>query len=384
MTCCLGRRYPQWVLRDRAIRPPPSTQIVPPHDRASESRRSFRSLRCSNPDARASIAEPGARSKYSRPRAGKAGFSNQESTRGTPRGGRSKAPITLARSVSAALRSGRGDPHRELPACNPRANSSAYAMASAAICTKSAALSGFASLFVNAAGRIAPATLRAISVHLVRTHALWAGRYQRLRAGRITAAAPLAIWGTMQGRGPLRAESIPRKTRWRSVVPAGGATPLMLLAVAIGDERHSKEALRWDEQRMSLAAESAQLALWDWDMANDQVWMQDEGGRRSSASRRATLHPITLRLGRSASIPTIAQRARARSSTRWRGGPYERVSRHPARWLGAMAIAVTRPARATSRDLRAYSASRWIQRQKQAVRRRSSSGRSWRTFPAWS
>ena len=30
---------------------------------------------------------------------------------------------------------------------------------------------------------------------------------------------------------------------------------------------------------MSLAAESAQLALWDWDVANDRVWMTDEGRR---------------------------------------------------------------------------------------------------------
>jgi PAS domain S-box-containing protein len=55
------------------------------------------------------------------------------------------------------------------------------------------------------------------------------------------------------------------------------ATPLMLLAVAIGDERRSKEALRVSEERMSLAVESAQLAVWEWDMANDKVWMTDEG-----------------------------------------------------------------------------------------------------------
>ena len=35
--------------------------------------------------------------------------------------------------------------------------------------------------------------------------------------------------------------------------------------------------LRLSEARMSLAAESAQLALWEWDMANDKVWIQDKG-----------------------------------------------------------------------------------------------------------
>ena len=50
-----------------------------------------------------------------------------------------------------------------------------------------------------------------------------------------------------------------------------------MLAVAIDDERRSKEALRVSEERMSLAVESAQLALWDWDVANDRVWMTEEG-----------------------------------------------------------------------------------------------------------
>ena len=79
------------------------------------------------------------------------------------------------------------------------------------------------------------------------------------------------------------------------------ATPLMLLAVAIDDERRSKEALRVSEERMSLAVESAQLALWDWDVANDRVWMTDEGrkffgfaaGRTpsSTASLAGRVHP---------------------------------------------------------------------------------------------
>ena len=55
------------------------------------------------------------------------------------------------------------------------------------------------------------------------------------------------------------------------------ATPLMLLAVAIDDERRSKEALRISQESMNLAAESAQLALWDWDMANDRVWITHGG-----------------------------------------------------------------------------------------------------------
>ena len=87
----------------------------------------------------------------------------------------------------------------------------------------------------------------------------------------------LAIWGTMQGRGPFLTQTPAENALALQLFLLMAATPLMLLAVAIDDERRSKEALRDSEERMSLAAESAQLALWDWDVANDTVWMTDEG-----------------------------------------------------------------------------------------------------------
>ena len=87
----------------------------------------------------------------------------------------------------------------------------------------------------------------------------------------------LAIWGTMHGRGPFLTQTPAENALALQLFLLMAATPLMLLAVAIDDERRSKEALRVSEERMSLAVESAQLALWDWDVANDQVWIQDEG-----------------------------------------------------------------------------------------------------------
>jgi len=72
------------------------------------------------------------------------------------------------------------------------------------------------------------------------------------------------------------------------------ATPLMFLAVAISEERRSKEALRDSEERMSLAVESAQLALWDWDVAKDTVWMTDEGRNFFGFARSEPLHSASL------------------------------------------------------------------------------------------
>ncbi len=86
-----------------------------------------------------------------------------------------------------------------------------------------------------------------------------------------------AIWGTMQGRGPFLTQTPAENALALQLFLLVVAAPLMLLAVAIQDERRSKEALRVSEERMSLAAESAQLAMWDWDVTNDRVWMTDEG-----------------------------------------------------------------------------------------------------------
>jgi signal transduction histidine kinase len=41
--------------------------------------------------------------------------------------------------------------------------------------------------------------------------------------------------------------------------------------------RKLNHKLNLTEERMNLAVDSAQLALWDWDIVNDRVWMTDEG-----------------------------------------------------------------------------------------------------------
>jgi two-component system, LuxR family, sensor kinase FixL len=123
----------------------------------------------------------------------------------------------------------------------------------------------------------------------------------------------LAIWGTMQGRGPFLTQTPSENALALQLFILMAGTPLMLLAVAIDDERRSKEALRDSEARMSLAAESAQLALWDWDFTNDKVWMTDEGRKflgfepgepihfSNLASLGGRVHPDD-RVGRAAAI----------------------------------------------------------------------------------
>jgi two-component system, LuxR family, sensor kinase FixL len=97
------------------------------------------------------------------------------------------------------------------------------------------------------------------------------------KSASVLAITILAIWGTMQGRGPFLTQTPQENALALQLFIMMAATPLLLLAVAIEDEKRSKQALSFSEERMSLAAQNAQLAIWDWDVVNDQVWIQDEG-----------------------------------------------------------------------------------------------------------
>src|SRR6478609_3762821 len=104
----------------------------------------------------------------------------------------------------------------------------------------------------------------------------------------------LAIWGTMHGRGPFLAQSPTENAVALQLFLLVVATPLMLLADAIEDERRSKESLRATEARMALAAESAQMALWEWDLVNDTIWLTAEGAKLLGLEGAGSVDHATL------------------------------------------------------------------------------------------
>ena len=131
----------------------------------------------------------------------------------------------------------------------------------------------------------------------------------------------LAIWGTMQGRGPFLTQTPEENALALQLFLLMVSTPLVLLAVAIDDERRSKEALRVSEERMSLAAESAQLALWDWDATTDRVWMTEEGRKFFGFELGEPLHYADL--ARRVHPDDSAVRATAIEHALATGGSYE-------------------------------------------------------------
>src|SRR5688572_6254725 len=87
----------------------------------------------------------------------------------------------------------------------------------------------------------------------------------------------LAVWGTMRGHGPFLAQTPAENALALQLFLLVTATPLMLLAVVIQEERRAKDALRQSANLMGLAAEAGDLAMWVWDVSGNDVWMTERG-----------------------------------------------------------------------------------------------------------
>ena len=103
----------------------------------------------------------------------------------------------------------------------------------------------------------------------------------------------LQRWGIPESRLPSDSVVLYRHPSvWReyprTILSVAGALAIQaLLIIGLLFERRARQRAEIDsrrnlalaadsEERMSLAVESAQLALWDWDVTNDSVWMTDE------------------------------------------------------------------------------------------------------------
>ena len=85
-----------------------------------------------------------------------------------------------------------------------------------------------------------------------------------------------AVWGTMHGRGPFLAQTATENALALQTFLLVMAIPLILLAVMVGEEKRSKNALRESEERTVLASEAAQLGMWMWDIPQNKMWLSDK------------------------------------------------------------------------------------------------------------
>jgi PAS domain S-box-containing protein len=93
----------------------------------------------------------------------------------------------------------------------------------------------------------------------------------------ISAVAFLAILGVANGHGPFSEKSAEQNAFSVQVFLIFMSIPLLFLAAIIEERDKAEEALRERDERIGLAAESANLALWTIDFLRHESWMSDKG-----------------------------------------------------------------------------------------------------------
>jgi two-component system sensor kinase FixL len=93
----------------------------------------------------------------------------------------------------------------------------------------------------------------------------------------IAAVTFLAIWGASHGHGPFSENSPEKNALYVQVFSIFISAPLLFLAALIEERTRREELLREREERIALAAETANLALWTIDYAQSESWMSHKG-----------------------------------------------------------------------------------------------------------
>jgi len=108
---------------------------------------------------------------------------------------------------------------------------------------------------------------------------LWAAvRFgTRGAATAIAAVAFLAILGAAHGHGPFSEQSTEQNALFVQLFLIFRSLPLLFVAALIEERQQVLKKLRAREERISLAAESANLALWTIDLQRGESWMSERG-----------------------------------------------------------------------------------------------------------
>ncbi|HEV2842787.1 MAG TPA: MASE1 domain-containing protein [Chthoniobacterales bacterium] len=93
----------------------------------------------------------------------------------------------------------------------------------------------------------------------------------------ILAIALLAIWGVAHEHGPFSEKSAEENALSVQLFLIFMSLPLLFLAALIEERDKVVETLREREERISLATESANLALWTVDFRRGESWMNEKG-----------------------------------------------------------------------------------------------------------
>ena len=87
----------------------------------------------------------------------------------------------------------------------------------------------------------------------------------------------LAVWASVHGHGPFSGQSAEENAGAIKSFLVVMALPFLFLAALTEERNEAEETAREREERISLAAESANLAFWTIDYQRHESWMSDKG-----------------------------------------------------------------------------------------------------------
>jgi PAS domain S-box-containing protein len=131
---------------------------------------------------------------------------------------------------------------------------------------------------------------------------LWSG----LRFGAIGVSSSvivvafLSIWGAVHGRGPFTGSSPLTNVLSLQLFLLFAATPFMVLAALIEEQKQADEALRKSEERLRLAVQAGKMFAYEWDATTDlivrsaesaQILGEDDTAHLSGQQMLAKVYP---------------------------------------------------------------------------------------------
>src|SRR5262245_57879771 len=96
-------------------------------------------------------------------------------------------------------------------------------------------------------------------------------------SGAVAVIAVLSVKAALMGRGPFSGQSAAATAVALQQFLLWRAAPLYLVAILIEQGKDAERSLRESQERMSLAATAADLWLWEWDIARDEIWLTNPG-----------------------------------------------------------------------------------------------------------
>ena len=108
---------------------------------------------------------------------------------------------------------------------------------------------------------------------------LWAAvRFGSLGASNaISIIGFLAIWSGSHGHGPFSGGTAEQDALSIQIFLIVLSIPILFLATVIEERATTEAELREEHQRMDLAAGAAELGIWLWDIARNEIWISDKG-----------------------------------------------------------------------------------------------------------